>query len=61
MCDTTNGKLGEAVGVSGRTEGGGEAQKAPFSILASFSAKPGLSYRHPLISLQQSPCYHLAA
>jgi len=61
MGDTTNGKLGEAVGVSGRTEGGGEAQTAPFSILASFSAEPEPSHRHTLISLQQSPCYHLAA
>ena len=61
MWDTTDGKLGEAVGVSGRTEGGKEAQTAPFSILATFSAGPGPSYRHTLISLPQSPCYHLAA
>ena len=40
MGDTRNGKLGEAVGVSGRTEGGEEAQAAPFFILVSFYARP---------------------
>ena len=57
MCDTTNGKLGEAVGESGRSERGGEAQSAPFSFCTPFDA--GLeSFRpsrfRPLKSLQKN-------
>ena len=64
MWDTTKRKLGEAVGVSGRTEGGEEARTAPFFISALFPDRPAPTLPPPaafLISRKQSPCYHLAA